>query len=162
MLVSIIGAISNRIRGSNYDILFLNQDDINALLFASVFSTEIWHLPILYLAMRFGSATGWSEYLAGIENRYNVVPEKEQTFISKYIKIENQLTCFYWGCVRAFIWVVLLQLGLLACGLYSWWLWLSIPLFYVSYKLGYKTRKWHTDWVCQAELIWGALLWSLI
>ena len=127
----IAGAISNRIRGSSYRIGFLNQDDINAILFACMFATVHWQLLVLYIAMRLGSATGWTEGICGCFNTFNL-HEGDYNWISKIVKPVNQLTTFLYMCIRALIWIIALQLGLYLCGAYSVILWLAVPLFYCS------------------------------
>lgn len=163
MLISniLIGAVSNRVRGCNVRALFFGQDDINAIIFACLFSTQWWHLFVLYLAMKLGSATGWTEFLAGIENRYMLSKHEDLTWISKIITIKNQFTCFIWGCLRASIWVLLLQIGLYICGMYSPLLWIAIPMFYVCYKIGYKISP-NRDWLQYSEPLYGAVLWGLV
>ena len=159
----LVGMLANRLRGMGTRISVLNSDDINAILFAGVFSSQWWHCFILYGVMRAGASTGWTEFLAGCEDRYILNPEEDLTWISKIIKIHNQFTCFLWGCIRASMWVICLNVGLAICGSFSWTIWLAMPLFYVCYKAGYLlSRRIGGDWMCYAEMLWGAVLWSLV
>jgi hypothetical protein len=157
----LIGMLSNRIRGIGTRILFLNSDKINALIFAGVFSTEWWHIFVLFGAMLCGSATGWTEFLAGCEGRYELNSNEDYNWISKIVKPKDQFTTLLYGSFRAFIWVACLEIGLLICSSFSWILLISIPLFYVCYRLAYLVSKKGSDWVCIAELLWGAVLWGL-
>ncbi len=160
----IIGMVANRVRGTKFRIYFLGQDDINALLFAAVFSQTYWHLPILWLGMKLGSATGWSEFVGGCRGEYEKPnPDGDTwdlTWISKFINIKNQWTTFLWGNFRALIWIAALQLAFLACGQYTNWLWAGIPLFYATYRGAYLLAP-KKDTFEMSEPIWGAILWGL-
>ena len=162
LLQAIIGAVANRIRGNDVKLWFLNQDDINALIFAGIFSRDWWHVPVLYLVMKLGSATGWSEFLAGCAGEYKLPPTADYTWISKFIKIKGQFTTFLWGCFRAFIWVSALFIGLLICGNPTPWIFTAVPMFYVTYRLAYLLTPNNKDYLKLAEPMWGAVLWGII
>ena len=165
MIISNIltGCISNRLRGCKTNVLFLGQDDINGILFATIFSTTYWHIPILYLSMKLGSATGWSEFLNGCSGRYVLPDTADYTWISKIIPITGQFSTFLWGCLRSSIWVYILQVGLYFTIGLSTFLWVAIPGFYLSYRLGlYLSKKLPYEYIGIAEVIYGGLLWGLI
>ena len=159
---AIAGSIANRIRGQKVRVGILGQDDINALIFACIFSTQYWHLPILYITMRFGSATGWTEFLAGITGRYKLNQNEGYNWISKIVKPCNQFTTFLYGCIRSTLWVICLYLGLLACGNPTPWLITAIPMFYICYKLAYLLTPKGKSYLGLAEILWGVTLWSMI
>jgi hypothetical protein len=155
---AILGLLSNRIRGYGIKIFFINQDWINAYLFGFCFMQQWWHLLVLWIGMLGGASTGWSEFIGGVRGYYGT-PPSQYTWISKILVIKDQWTCFLWGCMRAFIWVLPIYVAFLICGDNKWWLFLTIPLFYGSYRLGYLLRK-DGDSTELGEMIWGALFWA--
>jgi len=167
VIIAILGFISNRIRGQRADVIFLNQDDINGILYSIAmynhYSLSWWSLPVLYLSMKLGSATGWTEFLVGCMSRYILGPNEDYNKLSKvfngYFKPVDQWSTFRYGCLRAYIWVYCLFIGLAICGVVNWWIWLSIPFFYLCYRFNFKTTpKLYFE---LAESYWGSLLWLI-
>lgn len=177
---SIAGFFSNRIRGNDNDIWFMNQDDANAAFFAIVF-TLIFQLPlysllVLYIVMRLGGSTGWTEFVMGCEGRYEKDEgEIDKSWISndqylfnfkiwKGIKIVDQKSCFLWGCVRSAQWCLCLFIGLLTLKVVAFGLLLPIPLFYVCYRGAHLFDKRFMngsgDIFGLAEPVFGFVLWG--
>ena len=160
LLYAILGAFFNRIRGTGIPF----HTEINYIAFGVsigiLYHLDWWGYLIMALAMLLGSATGWTEFVKGCCGKYGLSGKETPTKILSFIKINSQFTCFGWGCCRAFIWAGLIYAGFLACGVYSPFVLISIPLFYFSYRAGYLINK-TGDTFEQSEPIWGAVLWGL-
>ncbi|NCC99878.1 MAG: hypothetical protein EOL95_09310 [Bacteroidia bacterium] len=157
--IAVLGAISNRIRGYGIKIYFINQDWINAFIFGFAFMDKAWHLPVLMLSMIAGAATGWTSFIKGVRGDYEMSEKENRNWISKIVKPTNQWTTFLYGCIRATVWVVPIYLAFLICGTNKPLLFLTIPLFYTSYRTGYLLNK-KGDSTEVGELIWGAIFWT--
>lgn len=169
----IIGSLLNRVRGCDVRAWCFNQDDINAIVFALLFGSEWWHYLLLYCAMRVGSAMGWTEAILATDNKFELTGNEDKTWLSKYIKITNQWTCFLWCSVRSFIWVTPLLFASCFMGDTRLYTLLAVPLFYVAYRIGHYAKRYSDNFIIKklfreprdifgvGEVIFGAILWGL-